>query len=78
MIQTSCLKSLLTVLALGLTSSVFGAVEGGTGLRPLVAAFHVHSSVSTGGLSLDQLAEQAETLGLEAVILSDNFVLHYE
>lgn len=47
-------------------------------LRPLVATFHVHSTASTGDLSLDQLAERAEKLGLEAVILTDNFVLRYE
>lgn len=46
--------------------------------QPVVAAFHVHSTVSTGSLSLDQLAERAERLGLDAVILSDNFVLRYE
>jgi hypothetical protein len=48
------------------------------GLTPLVAAFHVHSTVSTGALGLDELAEQAERLGLDAVILTDNFVLRYE
>ncbi len=52
--------------------------EGEQPLRPLAAAFHVHSRASTGDLSLDQLAEQAETLGLDAVILTDNFVLRYE
>src|SRR5439155_48807 len=49
-----------------------------TGVRPLVAALHVHSSVSTGGLSLEQVVEQAEKLGLDAVLLSDNFLLQYE
>src|ERR1043166_2824523 len=34
-------------------------------LRPLVTAFHVHSTASTGDLTLDQLAEQAEQLGLD-------------
>jgi hypothetical protein len=34
--------------------------------------------VSTGDLSLDQLAEQAEQRGLDAVVLTDNFVLRYE
>jgi len=48
------------------------------GLRPLVATVHVHSHVSTGSLSLDQLAERAEQLGIEAVVLTDNFVLRYE
>lgn len=46
--------------------------------RPLVAAVHVHSTASTGTLSVDQLAGLAEQRGLDAVILSDNFVLRYE
>ncbi|MEW6544193.1 MAG: hypothetical protein AB1411_11340 [Nitrospirota bacterium] len=48
------------------------------GYHPLVAAFHVHSTASTGDLTLDQLAEQAERLGLDAIVLTDNFVLRYE
>lgn len=48
------------------------------GLTPLVAAVHVHSTASTGSLSMDALAERAERLGLDAVILTDNFALDYE
>lgn len=47
-------------------------------LTPLVTSFHVHSQVSTGDLTLDQVAEQAEALGLDAVVLTDNFALRYE
>ncbi len=46
--------------------------------RPLAAAVHVHSTASTGTLSVEQLAGLAEQRGLDAIILSDNFVLHYE
>lgn len=53
--------------------------RGGPGeLRPLVAALHVHSSASTGTLSIEALAERAERLGIDAVVLSDNYVLRYE
>src|SRR5579884_4539432 len=48
------------------------------GLTPLAAAVHVHSTASTGSLSMDALAERAERLGLDAVILTDNFALEYE
>jgi hypothetical protein len=44
----------------------------------LLAAVHVHSDFSTGTLSLDQLAEEAERLGLDAIVLADNLVLRYE
>ena len=47
-------------------------------LTPMVAAFHVHTTASTGSLSLEQVASQAERRGLDAVVLSDNFVLRYE
>jgi hypothetical protein len=46
--------------------------------RPLLTAIHVHSTASTGTLSVESLAQRAERLGLDAVILSDNFVLRYE
>jgi len=45
---------------------------------PLVASFHVHSTVSTGDLTLEQVAQKAEALGLDAVVLTENFVLRYE
>lgn len=47
-------------------------------LRPLVTSFHVHSTVSTGDLTLEQVAQQAEDLGLDAVVLTENFVLRYD
>ncbi|MDA2910054.1 hypothetical protein MYX04_03860 [Nitrospiraceae bacterium AH_259_D15_M11_P09] len=68
----------MPILILGLNMTAFAAPPGDGPRRPLVAAFHVHSTASTGSLSLDQLAEQAEQLGLDAVILSDNFVLRLE
>ncbi len=66
------------ILILGLNMTAFATPPGDGPRRPLVAAFHVHSTASTGSLSLDQLAEQAEQLGLDAVILSDNFALRFE
>ena len=64
-------------VTLGLTHLSFAAAQN-ENFRPLVAALHVHSTVSTGALSLDQLAERAESFGLDAVLLSENFVLRYE
>ena len=45
---------------------------------PLVAAIHVHSTASTGTLSLDALATRAEQLGIDAVLLTENLSLRYE
>ncbi len=45
---------------------------------PLRAAIHVHSTVSTGTLSLESLAQRAERQGLDALILSENFTLRFD
>jgi hypothetical protein len=44
----------------------------------IVAAVHVHTRFSTGTLSLEELALEAERRRLDAVVLSDNLVLRYE
>lgn len=48
------------------------------GYVPLVAAVHVHSTASTGTLSLDALATRAEQLGIDTLLLTDNLSLRYE
>lgn len=45
---------------------------------PLRVAIHIHSTASTGTLSLEALAVRAEQQGLDAIVLSDNFSLEYE
>lgn len=45
---------------------------------PLRVAIHVHSTASTGTLSLEALATRAEEQGLDGLVLSDNFSLQYE
>lgn len=44
----------------------------------LRAAVHVHSTVSTGTLSLESLARRAEEQHLDVLILSENFTLRYD
>jgi hypothetical protein len=46
--------------------------------QQLLATVHVHSTASTGELTIEALAERAEQLGLDALILTDNFSLRYE
>lgn len=45
---------------------------------PLVAVFHVHSSWSTGSASLDELAVAAERAGIQAIILTENYLTRIE
>ncbi len=73
----------LVGLCVGLAWPCWGQDLGDRGLagiplRPLLATFHVHSTASTGGMSLDSLADRAEALGLDAILLADNFALRYE
>jgi len=44
----------------------------------MAVAVHVHSDVSTGSLGLDQIAEQAQRMGIDAVVFSENLALRYE
>ncbi|HKO31869.1 MAG TPA: PHP domain-containing protein [Nitrospiraceae bacterium] len=55
-----------------------GHAQGSDGRQPLLATVHVHSTASTGELTIEALAERAEQLGLDALILTDNFALRYE
>jgi hypothetical protein len=57
---------------------VFAAPDEGRTIQPLTAAVHIHSRASTGTLSIEELAERAERLGVEAIIFSDNLVLRFE
>jgi len=76
--RIAVLLGAVVVCAIGAAGSAFGAAEPAPSRQSLVAAFHVHSAVSTGSLTLDELAERAERMGIDVLILSDNFVLRYE
>lgn len=45
---------------------------------PLAAVFHVHSTWSTGSASLDNLADAARRAGIEALILTENYLARFE
>jgi hypothetical protein len=70
----------LLVAALLSAALVLVAVPGEASQQTeaLVTALHVHSQFSTGTLSIEELATEAERLGIQAIVLSDNFVLRYE
>lgn len=70
-----CLTVILCLLALPAGPAPAAPPDPGI---PLVTSFHVHSTVSTGDLTLEQVARKAEDLGLDAVVLTENFVLRYE
>ncbi len=68
---------LIAILGLFSTTTAWAADENGPRLT-LKTAIHVHSTASTGMLSLESLAQRAEQQGLDALILSENFSLRYE
>ena len=55
-----------------------GRAQASDDRQQLLATVHVHSTASTGDLTIEALAERAEQLGLDVLILTDNFVLRYE
>ncbi len=52
--------------------------QGPDDREQLLATVHVHSTASTGELTIEGLAQRAEQLGLDVLILTDNFSLRYE
>lgn len=62
----------LAVLALALGG---GVAEG---LEALPAVLHLHSDLSTGDFSLEQLAAMSEKQGIGALLLTENYLLRVE
>ncbi|OGB91560.1 MAG: hypothetical protein A2Z31_08125 [candidate division NC10 bacterium RBG_16_65_8] len=54
------------------------ATDAAPAFRPVPTALHVHSTWSTGNLSLDDLASLARVRGIEAVFLADNHLQRFE
>lgn len=75
------IRRMATVLfaAIGLAEIVIGStVAPAAEQSSLRAAIHVHSTMSTGSLSLESLARRAEEQQLDVLILSENFTLQYD
>lgn len=69
----------LFAVVMGLAGAAVGsAAVPATGAYSLRAAIHVHSTMSTGSLSLESLARRAEDQQLDVLILSENFTLRYD
>ena len=72
------MKSLAGVLFLAaFLIAIFPAPAPATSYQPLVGVVHLHSTASTGILSLEEIALQAETLGIDVVLLAENFGLRF-
>jgi len=77
------LRRIPVVAAAGISLALSGLIWSSTVSAaeqrvPLRVTIHVHSTASTGTLSLEALAVRAEQQGLDAIVLSDNFSLKYE
>ena len=71
----------LVLAWIALVSCLVGSIayaEGPDDRLPLLATVHVHSTASTGELTIEALAQRAELLGLDVLILTDNLSLRYE
>jgi hypothetical protein len=78
--QLSLYISVLLIVGVvcGVPPDLLGAEQLSSSGLQLTVALHVHSDISTGSLSLDQIAEQAQRMGIDAVVFSENLALHYE
>lgn len=65
---------LLAVLLCGMV----GRVDASDARQQLLATVHVHSTASTGDMTVEALAARAEQLGLDVLMLTENFSLRYE
>jgi hypothetical protein len=71
----------LILVPLVLSACLAGSIalaQGPEDREQLLATVHVHSTASTGELTIEALAQRAEQLGLDVLILTDNFSLRYE
>lgn len=59
-------------------SCTVGRAQASDDRQQVLATLHVHSAASTGELTVEALAQRAEQLGLDVLILTDNFSLRYE
>ncbi len=69
---------LLILIVVSCLPGVMSRAQASDDRQQLLATVHVHSTASTGELTVEALAERAEQLGLDALILTDNFSLRYE
>lgn len=65
-------------LLLALVSLVVFLVDRSDALDAIPAEIHVHSNFSTGEFSLDALADMADKAGVEALLLSENYLWRVE
>ena len=70
----------LTVVAVAVLAQLAVAVAASAApaYRPIPTALHVHSTWSSGTLSLEDLAGLASTRGIEVILLADNHLQSFE
>jgi len=66
------------VVLLGVLLAAVGPACAGEPYERLAAIVHAHSDLSTGELSLEELADMAERQGLGAVLLAENYLNRVE
>src|SRR5262249_4558288 len=73
--RTTCALALTWLLgSLGATAPAWAADS----YQPLPAVVHVHSDLSTGAFSLEELTDMAERQGLGALLITENYLNRVE
>jgi hypothetical protein len=65
-------------IALAAAAGLLAAAGPARAVERLPAVVHVHSDLSTGDFSLEEVARSAETQGIGAVLLVENYLLRFE
>ena len=78
--QMKCTRRLIlsSMIVVSCLSGSVARAQASDDRQQLLATVHVHSTASTGELTVEALAERAEQLGLDVLILTDNFSLRYQ
>lgn len=78
--QMKCTSRLMLsfLIAASCLPGSFARAQASDDRQQLLAAVHVHSTASTGEMTVEALADRSEQLGLDVLVLTDNFSLRYE
>ncbi|MBI3622345.1 MAG: PHP domain-containing protein [Nitrospirae bacterium] len=74
-------KAFLAVLLVsggGVWGAGWAGAASASSVHQIALAVHVHSTLSTGSLSLEELASRAREGGLDGLVLTDNYNLHVD
>ena len=68
----------MRIACLGAIAIALAVAAPASGLERVIGVLHVHSDLSTGDLPLDDVLRNAEAAGVQAILLTENYLLRVE